>query len=185
MGKIQKGGSVTMNKIHKHDHETYGLLIDYEYCTGCESCVVSCKEEHGLPVGKWGIRVLDDGPWNIEGDMFNFNHIPILTDLCNLCAGRTATGREPICVHHCLANCMTYGPVSELAVKLAAKPKQFLWVPQYKPLHAKDKFVSKNKKLHRAAAIEVQSANDFENTKQLHRTDSKIETVEFKKKDDK
>jgi ferredoxin len=56
--------------------ETYGLLIDYEYCTGCESCVVSCKEEHGYPVGKWGIRVYDDGPWNIEGDMFNFNRIP-------------------------------------------------------------------------------------------------------------
>ena len=42
---------------------TYGLLIDYEYCTGCQSCEVSCKEEHGYPVGKWGIRVVDEGPW--------------------------------------------------------------------------------------------------------------------------
>ena len=36
----------------------YGLLIDYEYCTGCETCVVACKEEHGFPVGKWGIEEL-------------------------------------------------------------------------------------------------------------------------------
>ena len=36
---------------------TYGLLIDYEYCTNCGSCQVSCKEEHGYPVGKTGISV--------------------------------------------------------------------------------------------------------------------------------
>ena len=40
----------------------YGLLIDYEYCTGCQSCEVACKEEHNFPVGKWGIRVLDEAP---------------------------------------------------------------------------------------------------------------------------
>ena len=69
----------------------YGLLIDYEYCTGCESCVVACKEEHGFPVGKWGIRVLDDGPWQKDdegegGNHFNWNKIPVPTDLCDLCS---------------------------------------------------------------------------------------------------
>ncbi len=32
-----------------------GLLIDYEYCTGCHSCEVACKQEHGYPVGRGGI----------------------------------------------------------------------------------------------------------------------------------
>ena len=69
----------------------YGLLVDYEYCTGCESCVVACKETHDLPVGKWGIRVFDDGPWQKDdsgegGDCFNWNKIPVPTDLCDLCA---------------------------------------------------------------------------------------------------
>ena len=41
----------------------YGLLIDYEFCTGCQSCEVACKEEHRIPVGQWGIHLLDDGPW--------------------------------------------------------------------------------------------------------------------------
>lgn len=163
--------------------EAYGLLIDYEYCTGCESCVVSCKEEHGFPVGKWGIRLYDDGPWNIEGDMFNFNRIPVPTDLCNLCAPRTATGREPICVHHCLANCMTYGPVKELAEKLAAKPKQVLWVPQYKPLKAKGKFVSKSEKRHHAAHVDINAVEHFENT--VHRADDRVELVDIKKADEK
>lgn len=163
--------------------ETYGLLIDYEYCTGCESCVVSCKEEHNYPVGKWGIRLYDDGPWNIEGDVFNFNRIPFPTDLCDLCADRTATGREPICVHHCLANVMAYGPVKELAEKLAGKPKQVLWVPQYKPLEAKGKFVSKNEKRHRAAHIDVKGVDHFENT--VHRAETRVELVDIKTSEDK
>lgn len=113
--------------------KTYGLLIDYKWCTGCESCVVSCKEEHNYPVGKWGITVKNDGPWPVDGKHYNYNKIPVPTDLCDLCASRTAKGREPICVHHCLANCMQYGPVEELAQQMNGKGKQVLWVPEFKP----------------------------------------------------
>jgi anaerobic dimethyl sulfoxide reductase subunit B (iron-sulfur subunit) len=72
----------------------YGLLIDYEYCTGCGSCEVSCKEEHGYPVGKWGIRILEEGPWEIEDGVFNWNKIRT-NDLCD-CARSARIGREPI-----------------------------------------------------------------------------------------
>jgi len=34
----------------------YGLLIDLERCTGCRTCTVACKVEHGIEVGS-GIRV--------------------------------------------------------------------------------------------------------------------------------
>lgn len=120
---------------------TYGLLIDYEFCTGCQSCEVTCKEEHGYPVGKWGIRVLDEGPWEIEPKHFNWNKIPVPTDLCDLCAERTRTGREPMCVHHCLANVITYGEVEDLAKKMGTKSKQVLFVPQFKPYEARGEFV--------------------------------------------
>lgn len=133
----------------------YGLLFDYEYCTACGSCQVSCKEEHGYPVGKTGIKIMTDGPWEIETDQWNFNHWPIVTDLCDLCAERTGTGKEPICVHHCLSNIITYGTVEELSKKLDAKTKQFLVVPQYKPMETKTEFVSKNDHVHHAAHIDV------------------------------
>lgn len=156
---------------------TYALLIDYEYCTGCQSCEVACKEEHNYPVGKWGIRVHDDGPWEIEGHMVNWNKIPVPTDLCDLCSERTTAGREPTCVHHCLANIISYGTVADLAPRLAEKPKQVLFVPQFKPLEAKGSFVPKNKlagKVHHAAAIEVQENTNFTTSSQ--RSDSRTKT---------
>lgn len=148
---------------------TYGLLIDYEYCTGCQSCEVACKEEHNYPVGKWGIRVQTDGPWEIEKDVFNYNFLPFPTDLCDLCANRTAAGREPTCVHHCLANVMYYGPVSELALKLEEKTKQVLFVPQFKPLEAKGAFEPKNKfrpDRHVFGAVEVSANTNFTTSSQ-------------------
>ena len=89
--------------------------------------------EHNFPVGKWGIRVFDDGPWqkddsNDEGSSFNWNKIPVPTDLCDGCADRVAKGKKPTCVHHCLADVMTFGTLEELSQELAKKPKQVLWV---------------------------------------------------------
>jgi anaerobic dimethyl sulfoxide reductase subunit B (iron-sulfur subunit) len=118
---------------------------------------VSCKEEHGYPVGKWGIRVLDDGPWEIEDGKFNWNKIPTPTDLCDMCADRTGNGREPICVHHCLANVIRFGPVEELAVHLKDKGKQVLFVPEYKPLVAKGPFVPGKKGERKSSASRVQA----------------------------
>ena len=154
----------------------YGLLIDYEYCTNCGSCQVTCKEEHGYPVGKTGIKVLSDGPWKIDGKRWNWNHFPVLTDLCDLCAERTGRGREPSCVHHCLANVISYGTVEELSKKLDRKPKQFLMVPQYTPLEAKGAFVPSRKSAHRAAHIEVQGTGKASYA--VHRHDTKVGEID-------
>ncbi|MBR5259676.1 MAG: hypothetical protein IKV48_04310 [Eggerthellaceae bacterium] len=108
----------------------YGLLIDYEYCSGCHSCEVACKEEHGFPVGKHGIRVMNEGPWQINNRKTNWNKIPIPTDLCDLCADRLAKGKKPTCVHHCLAQVMKFGTIDELCEDLKRKHKQVLWVPR-------------------------------------------------------
>lgn len=108
----------------------YGLLIDYEFCSGCQSCEIACKEEHDMPVGQWGIRVFDDGPWQIKGHNWNWSKIPIPTKLCDLCEERVAKGKVPTCVHHCLAQVMKFGPIDELSKQLAEKPNQVLWAPK-------------------------------------------------------
>lgn len=76
---------------------------------------------------------VDDGQWEIEPGHYNWNKIPVPTDLCDLCIDRTSRGREPICVHHCLANVMYYGPVTELAQKMDGQRRQVIFTPVYKP----------------------------------------------------
>ncbi len=112
-----------------------GILVDYEYCTGCYSCEVACQSEHELPLQQWGVKVMQNGPWPIkdkegnETDRFVYDFIPAFTKLCDLCPERLEKGKLPTCVFHCQAKCMKYGPVEELCKSLEEKPQQYLWVP--------------------------------------------------------
>lgn len=105
----------------------YGLLIDYEYCSGCHACETACKMEHDLPTGDFGIHVLQDGPReNRSAGTYEYEHVPVPTSLCDLCAERVAAGKLPTCVHHCQAGVMVYGTVEELAKKVN-KPKMAIF----------------------------------------------------------
>lgn len=102
----------------------YGLLIDYQLCSGCHSCEVACKNEKGLGVGEWGIKINEHGPWKKEDGKFEWDYIPAPTSHCDLCVDRIAAGETASCVLHCLAEVMEVGPVEELAKKMAAKGKK-------------------------------------------------------------
>jgi Fe-S-cluster-containing dehydrogenase component len=105
-----------------------GLLIDYEYCTGCHTCEVACKQEHNYPAGKWGIKVTE---YVMETfDKLAIDYVPFPTDLCDLCVRKTKAGEKPACVKHCQAFCMYYGPVTELVNKMEKKAKTALFVPR-------------------------------------------------------
>lgn len=113
-----------------------GLLIDYEFCTGCHSCEMACRKEHGLSDGEFGIKIAEFiWPKRAEGldwqrtDDWQYAYIPVPLDECDLCAERTAAGKLPTCVHHCQAKVMQYGEIGELALALAEKPKQTLFRP--------------------------------------------------------
>lgn len=105
----------------------YGLLINYEYCDGCHACEVACKKTSnkpeqdalGITVTKYGPREKSDGKWEL-------NWIPAITEACNFCAERTATGRKPSCVQHCQSSIIKFGPVEELAKEMDA-PKMVLY----------------------------------------------------------
>lgn len=106
-----------------------GLLINYEFCTGCHSCEMACKVEKGLPIGEWGIRVNEQGPQETEPDKWDYFFVPVPTALCDLCAERVVEGRLPACVHHCQALVMEYGPLEDLVKKLSKKSRQVLFAP--------------------------------------------------------
>ena len=93
------------------------LLIDHEYCTGCRSCEIACRNAHEDTIGsqQWGIHVHEEGPWKLSDNKWEWEYLPFPTHLCDLCAERVKEGRKPACVHHCLALCMEYGTVEEMA----------------------------------------------------------------------
>lgn len=100
-----------------------GLLIDYEYCYGCEVCEMACKTEHGYTGDVRGIQLTQIGPRRIGEDRWEFTFVPVVTDFCDLCEERTAMGKLPTCVHHCNAKVIEYGPIEELQEKLKSKSK--------------------------------------------------------------
>ncbi|MGI6216567.1 MAG: hypothetical protein ACOYIK_03025 [Coriobacteriales bacterium] len=105
----------------------YGLLINYEYCTGCHTCEVACKLNKKLPLDAWGIKVLQDGPRQNPDGSWEYTYMPVPTSLCDLCAGRVSEGRLPTCVHHCQAGCMYYDTVEELAKLAIDKPRSVIY----------------------------------------------------------
>lgn len=105
-----------------------GLLINYDYCTGCHTCEVACKQEHGYPAGRWGI-VVKDLTRVTERDKVQVDFLPFPTDLCDLCARRTRAGEKPACVKHCMSGCMRYGDIDELARVMDAMPRSALFAP--------------------------------------------------------
>jgi len=112
--------------------QTYGLLLDYEYCTGCHSCEVACKHEKGLGIGDWGIKIAEVGPFQHKSGQWDWIYIPTPTKECDLCKSRLEADSSavPACVLHCLADVLRYGPIDELKEKMVKKgSKCCLFIP--------------------------------------------------------
>ena len=105
-----------------------GLLIDYDYCSGCQSCVVACKQEHGHPAGKFGIKVDEKVFMDPEKpDSVRIDYVPFPTEFCDLCRVRTSKGEQPACVKHCQAWCMYHGTIAELVKLMENMPRSVLY----------------------------------------------------------
>ena len=104
-----------------------GILVDVDYCTGCEACVLACQQEHGYSEREFGLKITKLGPLHIDESKkdYQYDFIPQFTRWCDLCAERTAKGKQPTCVQHCQAQCLAWGDVEALARSLDA-PKQMI-----------------------------------------------------------
>lgn len=108
-----------------------GLLINYEFCTGCHSCEVSCQMEHHLPEDRFGIKIQKVGPWEIKPDVWQYDFVPVPTDECDLCAERMGKGKDPLCVHHCQSLVMECDELEKLQERQAQMTtKSVLFVPR-------------------------------------------------------
>ena len=67
----------------------WGMVIDLRRCLGCQSCMVACKAENGVPLGVWRT-------WVKQVEKGRFPHVSksFLPSLCNNC-------ERPICNSVC------------------------------------------------------------------------------------
>jgi len=104
-----------------------GLLIQYEWCTGCHACEVACKQEHDYNGSNCGIRV--EEVITRSPDKVNVDFMPFTTRFCDLCIDRVKGGGEPACVKHCQSRCMMFGPVTILAKAMEDQPRSSIFAP--------------------------------------------------------
>ena len=95
-----------------------GLLVDVDYCTGCEACILACQQEKGFDETQYGIKVFKLGPLKIAEKNYQYDFVPTLTTFCDLCAERVAAGKQPACVQHCQSRSLAYGTVEELSTRV-------------------------------------------------------------------
>ncbi|MEW5908717.1 MAG: oxidoreductase [Thermodesulfobacteriota bacterium] len=107
----------------------YGLLIDYEYCTGCQACVLACAQEYGWDPGISGMQV-SEIVQNLPRGRHYLTYLPFPTELCVLCRPRTKKGLKPSCVVHCMADVIRWGRLDELSKALGSKSRLVLWSPR-------------------------------------------------------
>jgi anaerobic dimethyl sulfoxide reductase subunit B (iron-sulfur subunit) len=116
--------------------KTQGLLVDYQWCSGCQSCEIACRNEHEWELGSYGVKVLELGPYEMpdKNGLVEWDYVPTLTTLCDLCAKRLDRGELPSCQLHCLAGVIQSGTLEELAeqaaeLKTRGRSKLMLLIP--------------------------------------------------------
>ena len=105
-----------------------GLLIHYQYCTGCHTCEVACQQEHNFEPGKCGIKVTEY-VYETEKKPVAIDYLPFPTELCDLCVNRYKEGEKPACVKHCQSFCMQFGSLDALVLDMQSKPRSVLFSP--------------------------------------------------------
>ncbi len=106
-----------------------GLLINYDYCTGCYTCEVACQQEHDFPVGKCGIKVTEY-IYAAEKKPVAVDYLPFPPEVCDLCINRSKQGQLPASVKHCQSFCMSFGPINELAKQMETTPRSAIFAPR-------------------------------------------------------
>jgi len=88
------------------------VLIDYDKCVGCQSCIVAC------PYGaRYFVRQDTKGYFGTELIPYEkiglHKHKPGVVEKCTLCHHRVENGEEPACVRACPAEARVFGDLND------------------------------------------------------------------------
>ena len=75
------------------------LLVDPDLCYGCWACEVACKQEHGVSLGPYYMRVMEVGPDWVNGKLA-LDYVPMACKHCE----------DPPCIPACSEGAMYKRP---------------------------------------------------------------------------
>lgn len=110
------------------EKKVYGILIDYEFCTGCRTCEVACAQEYDHEGEVRGVRVMEIVQELPKGDHY-LTYFPFFTEVCSLCLRKVRKGEKPECVKHCMARCLEFGEIEDLSEKMKKKRRTAVFRP--------------------------------------------------------
>ncbi len=109
-----------------------GILVDVDFCTGCEACILACQQEHGYSEKEYGLTITKLGPLHINESQkdYQYDFIPQFTKWCDLCKNRVSKGKRPTCVQHCQAQCLDWGDMEDLAKRIDSTKQMIVAITQ-------------------------------------------------------
>jgi molybdopterin-containing oxidoreductase family iron-sulfur binding subunit len=87
------------------------VMIDYDKCIGCKSCIESCpygaRYFNGDPAGYFGLQLTPNEKIGYE------QHKIGVVEKCTFCIDRLKQGKQPACVQTCIGKARYFGDLDD------------------------------------------------------------------------
>ncbi len=94
-----------------HQRKEGIVLVDYDKCVGCQSCVVACPYGARYFVNEIrGYFAEEVTPYE---RVANTKHKPGVVEKCTFCVERLEKGKKPACVQTCPVKARTFGDLND------------------------------------------------------------------------
>ena len=107
------------------------ILVNVNRCTGCWTCVMSCKTAYELDLDTYRnyVRTIGGGELDTPGGKWPnlyMKWMPIWKQSCIQCHGVDGTDNQPYCVYNCPSGALTYGDPEDPESELSKRREELL-----------------------------------------------------------
>lgn len=108
--------------------EKIGFFVNTDYCNGCQTCQVGCREINRVPFEEQWLSVTRNHPKLVDGELrLQFSYLPEL----DKCANCLTEDEEPYCQAVCTGHCLRVGLCSDIEPEIARSKDRWFSITTY------------------------------------------------------